>query len=202
MTDLLSALDAAGPADRRSLEARAAETELDLAWSLYCEMAARCDLPVPEEKSPARVKLILKRLADHGGLAKWRYALESIERSRELRGENRRGRKVHIDYVLSAARYVQLLERAAFDQDWGKPRAETGGKPAGRSPLDVLRSATPEEMDVQRRLFGGMAAANITPRQADWYRHQDALRAAGERRRWSMRAPAGWVRPDDPPHTP
>lgn len=191
-------LDEAGPVDKRSLDARAAEAEVTLAWDLYCEMAKRCDLPVPLEKSPGRLKAIRKRLDDHGGIARWRYALEAIEKSRDLRGANARGWKAHLDWFVSPARYVQCLERV-FDQDFGKPlpAAEVrkkGAPPPARDSLDVYRHATTDERDIQQRLFNTIAS-QITQRQADWYRHQDERRAAGHRERWRTMPPKGWMKP-------
>lgn len=100
----------AGPTDdvRAALEA----------WNA---MAALHDLPKAKTLDKARTAGIRKRLAN-GGLARWSEALEAVTRSRHCRGENDRGWKADLDFLLQDKSWRRLLE-GTYGTD-AKPRRE------------------------------------------------------------------------------
>lgn len=205
-------MDSAGPIDSRPAPVRQVEADIQTAYALYNETAARCGLPKAEEGRIAehRHKKLKKRL-EHGGLANWRIALDTIERSRFLRGvAGGRGWKASLDFMLQPDKYQKLLERA-YDQDFGGSEAatrSTAAAGAGRvptepaGPLDKLREATRAELMMMADL-PCFSSRHVTDRQMAWVRHQVALKAAGKRYRWSLIPAAGWEpAPASPPEEP
>jgi hypothetical protein len=190
---LMLPLDEVGHHDRRPAAVIAAETEIDLAFRLYNEMAERCGLAQAELLTDKRRSAMKKRLAD-GGLTRWRFCLETVERSAFLRGiSGGHGTwKAHLDFILQPSSWQKLVERT-YDQKLA-PEAQqsrAASSPTGYA-LDAYRAATVDEQRIHAALFNGMTCSLITDRQAAWHKHQAALRAAGQRQRWTMRAPPGW----------
>lgn len=84
--------------------------EIEMAVSLYNEVARKKFLPIPQKITEARRKKIKARLKDAGGLEGWRKAIEALEASAFLQGHNDRGWKADLDFVLQEKSFTRLLE--------------------------------------------------------------------------------------------
>lgn len=83
--------------------------EVDEAIRLYSEMAQRSGLAVPRAITPARRQRIAARLREHG-LPTWTEAVNRIEASNFCRGQNDRGWRADLDFLLQDKSFVSLLE--------------------------------------------------------------------------------------------
>lgn len=88
-------------------------------WNI---LASGIGLPVATRLTEARKAKLKARLRDCGGISGWDAALEKVKSSQFLRGENDRGWKADIDFLLQESSFTKLME-GSYDAKFG------GGKP-------------------------------------------------------------------------
>lgn len=74
------------------------------------ELAGELGLPKAEVMSKARKAAFLARCREFPGLEPWRRAFASIRGSPFLRGQNDKGWKADIDFLLQAKSFTKLIE--------------------------------------------------------------------------------------------
>jgi len=98
----------------------ASPSDLDAlrAFELYNETAQRAGLATASKLTPQRKRGILARLREHGGTEGWKKALAIIERTPFLLGENERGWRADLDFLLQPTSFTRVVEgsyeRSAF----------------------------------------------------------------------------------------
>jgi uncharacterized protein YdaU (DUF1376 family) len=80
------------------------------AFEAYNVTAAKCGLPLARTMTPQRRKGLIARMRDHGGTEVWRTALDNVERSAFLRGNNPRNWKADLDFMLQPKSFTRLVE--------------------------------------------------------------------------------------------
>jgi hypothetical protein len=93
---------------------------------LWNEMASECGLPRCDVLNATRKRSLAKRLAECAGLDGWRYALAQIRGSPFLLGENDRGWRADIDFVLTQSKFTKLME-GGYDRSSRVQGANAGG---------------------------------------------------------------------------
>lgn len=78
------------------------------AFEAYNAVAEELDLPVAKALTDKRLRAIRARLKEHG-VDSWSVAMEGL-RSPFCRGENDRGWKADLDFVLQPSSYLRLIE--------------------------------------------------------------------------------------------
>lgn len=80
-----------------------------VAFDEFCLIAVECGLSVPAKLTTGRRSALQVRLREHG-IDAWRKAIANIRGSPFLRGENERGWRADLDFVLQAKSFNRLLE--------------------------------------------------------------------------------------------
>lgn len=83
--------------------------EIEKAIEVYSETAARCGLPLPRAITPQRRKKIAGVLRAHG-LDAWTEAVQRMGSSEFCCGQNERGWKGDIDFLLQPKSFMRLIE--------------------------------------------------------------------------------------------
>ena len=110
--------------------------EVQEAFSLYNEMAARCGLAQASVLHDERKDRIGDRMREHGGMAAWKQALANIERSAHLRGKNRDNWTADLDFLIRPARFTKVWEGG-----WGN-----GAHPPSEGPEETPQQRTRRQM--------------------------------------------------------
>lgn len=79
-------------------------------FNAYNELAQRIGLPVARSLTPQRRKSMAARMREHGGFEAWGIALANVERSAFLRGNNNRGWRADLDFLLQASRFAKVVD--------------------------------------------------------------------------------------------
>ena len=111
--------------------------DVDFMFEGWNAMASRIDLPSVESITPARRASAKARLKDHGREAII-AAIERVPRSSFLRGENERGWKANIDWLLRPGSITKLQE-GQFD--------DTDRRSAGQSSRDDRKDGFARALD-------------------------------------------------------
>lgn len=82
---------------------------VQVAFDEFCQVARECGLAVPSKLTASRRSSMQVRLREHG-IDGWRQALTNIRGSPFLLGDNQRGWKADLDFVLQAKSFNRLLE--------------------------------------------------------------------------------------------
>ncbi|QRG06113.1 YdaU family protein [Xanthobacter dioxanivorans] len=104
-----------------------ASLEISEAFQFYNVVADKVGWPKADRLTATRKSGLKARLADCGGSAGWRAALERAGASSFLSGDNDRGWKPNIDFFLQAKSFTKLLE-GAYDRTV-QPRASPSWAP-------------------------------------------------------------------------
>lgn len=102
---------------------------IDEAIEVYSEQALKAGLPVPRKITPDRRRQIDARLREHGGEA-WGEACRRMAASAFCRGENDRGWRADLDFLLQPKSFNRLIEGKYDD----RPTARAG--PVSHQPQD------------------------------------------------------------------
>lgn len=102
-----------------------ANKDLQQAFSEFSEMAKRVGLSVPQRLTVPRRAKLRARLKECGGIDGWRAALQSIESNPFFAGDNQRGWKADLDFMLQEKSFTKLME-GGYDR--GKPSNHPNGK--------------------------------------------------------------------------
>mgnify|MGYP001809868668 CR=1 FL=1 len=124
-----------------SARASKSKGEEQLAFDAYNDLAAEAGLPKAQALNDQRKAKIRQRLGECGGLAGWLDALGKIRGSPFLRGENDRGWKASLDFVLQQSSFTRLME-GSYDQQ-SRSRISKA-KPTIRNGIDILDAVTDE----------------------------------------------------------
>lgn len=84
--------------------------EIQMALSIYNEVARKKFLPIPNKLTDGRRSKLKARLKDAGGLEGWRQAMQNLEASAFLCGQNDKGWKADIDFILQEKSFTRLVE--------------------------------------------------------------------------------------------
>ena len=82
------------------------------AVALWNEVAARRGLSQVSLLSPIRGRGLIARMAQVGGIEGWKAAMVKVDESPFLRGENPKGWRCTLDFVLKAEKFTRLMEGA------------------------------------------------------------------------------------------
>lgn len=107
--------------------AGASPSECLTAFENWNDLALRCGLPQAAKLTPDRQRKIAARLKVYG-LDGWQRALAHIEQSAFLTGQNDRGWRVNLEFVLQPASFAKLHDGA-----YGNGRHADGKPPPGKS---------------------------------------------------------------------
>lgn len=88
---------------------------IDAAVASWNALADRCGLARCQRLTEARRTQLRRRLADCGGISGWMSALEKIEKTPGLLGDNDRGWRANFDFLLQESRFTKLME-GGYDQ--------------------------------------------------------------------------------------
>jgi len=97
-----------------------------LAFDAFNDLAAEIGLPKAQALTTGRRKKITARLDECGGLIGWQDALAKIRGSPFLRGDNDRGWRADLDFILQASSFTKLME-GSYDRTTVQ-RAAAGGQ--------------------------------------------------------------------------
>lgn len=108
------------------------------AFEMWNTLAEELKLPRAQIMTEPRRSGIVSRLKDSGGIDGWAYALSKVRGSKFLRGENDRGWKCDLDFLLMPKRFTKIME-GGYDQS----RPPQSAKPSGNGFAELLQ----EELD-------------------------------------------------------
>ncbi|MFG1183251.1 hypothetical protein [Xanthobacter aminoxidans] len=97
------------------------QEELAEALAAFNRMAAEVGLPEAQGMSRKRRLALKARLRDCGGIAGWRIAMDRVRASPFLRGDNDRGWRASLDFLLKPESFAKLME-GAYDPAPGARR--------------------------------------------------------------------------------
>lgn len=100
-----------------------AHDEIGQAVRDWNDLADEVGLPAVRAVTDARRQALRRRLSEVGGIDGWRMALGQVRGSAFLRGENDRGWRADIDFLLKAKSFTRLIEGAYADRPDAKARA-------------------------------------------------------------------------------
>jgi hypothetical protein len=96
--------------------------DAQIAFELWNELALRIGLSQARTLTPQRRKSLIARMREHGGLPAWRTALANVERSAFLQGENDRGWRADLDFLLTASKFTKVVEGTYGNGAHAKPK--------------------------------------------------------------------------------
>ncbi|MBS4048140.1 MAG: hypothetical protein KG075_17475 [Alphaproteobacteria bacterium] len=101
-----------------------APDEVADAADLWNALARRHSLPTIQLLTDERRSKLRKRLSEAGGLDGWRHALGKVAAAKWMHGENDRGWKADIDFVLQRKSFTRLME-GGYDR--APPKGQDNG---------------------------------------------------------------------------
>jgi biotin operon repressor len=123
-----------------SLSAREAKTDCEekLAFDAFNDLASELGLPKAQTFNASRKAKIKQRLNECGGLIGWMDALAKIRGSPFLCGDNDRGWKANLDFVLQQSSFTRLME-GSYDRQVRQSSSQSPkSKPSLRDGFDML----------------------------------------------------------------
>ena len=93
---------------------RSESADADLLWAIdiFNCMAKEARIPTVQRLTDKRRRALRQRLAECGGLEGWKAACERVRSSRFLTGDNDRGWRANIDFLLRQSSFTSLMEGA------------------------------------------------------------------------------------------
>ena len=91
-------------------------SDVQKAFDNYNVVAESCGLPKARFLTPTRRAKIQKRLRDIGGLDAWNEALAKLEVNTWMHGDNDRGWRASLDFMMQESSLLKLLE-GVYDHD-------------------------------------------------------------------------------------
>ena len=122
-----------------------------LAFNAYNDIASELGLSKAQAMTDERRQKIRQRLNECGGMAGWLTALDRIRQSQFLLGDNDRGWKASLDFILQRASFTRLME-GSYDRQRARQRASTAPRPSIRDGFAILDAVTDEAI----RRAGGL----------------------------------------------
>jgi hypothetical protein len=96
----------------RSDDGPTLSSEVSQAIEEWNTLAEELDLPRAQRLTASRKSKLRARLKDVGGIGGWRAAMEKVREAAFLRGENDRGWKANLDFLLQESSLTKLMEGA------------------------------------------------------------------------------------------
>lgn len=103
------------------------------AVAAFNEVAERCGLPVAQKLTNARRQKLRARLRDCDGLEGWQVAMAKLEATKGLHGDNDRGWKADLDFLLQESKFTKLME-GSYD---GWTGDSAGGEAFGKAEAEA-----------------------------------------------------------------
>lgn len=91
------------------------QCETDQAIEEWNALAEELGLPKVQVVNKPRLRELKNRLKEAGGIEGWRYALDMIRKSSFCQGDNDRGWRANIDFMLRQSRFIKLMEGVYSD---------------------------------------------------------------------------------------
>lgn len=110
----------------KSISSKKESVSIEEAISAYNELADEIGLPKAQRFTESRRTALRLRLEECGGLEGWAVALAKIRGSPFLRGENDRGWRASLDFMLRQSSFTKIME-GAYD------------RPATPDPTEAIR---------------------------------------------------------------
>lgn len=108
-----------------------------LAFDAFNDLAEELGLSKAQAFTDERRTKIRQRLNECGGLSGWMDAMLKIRGSPFLCGDNDRGWKASLDFLLQKSSFTRLME-GSYDQQRGRNRVQTASKLSRREGFDIL----------------------------------------------------------------
>jgi len=105
-------------------------SDVELAFAAYNQAADQADWPKARKPTKRRVSQLKARLADVGGLDKWRAALRRAVGNPFFAGDNDRGWKADLDFFLQEKSFTKLIE-GSYDRKPPSGARATNSRPSG-----------------------------------------------------------------------
>lgn len=118
--------------------------EIDLAIEAYSGMAKRSGLAVPRIVSDVKRAKIASILKTHG-MPIWLEAVEKIGASSFCHGDNERGWKADLEFMLQAKSFARILE-GHYDQRQPSSRGSPNRRETGPEKLERMQRALAQEI--------------------------------------------------------
>lgn len=117
--------------------------EEQLAFEAYNDIAQELGLSKAQALTTERRTKIRQRLNECGGLAGWADALGKIRGSPFLMGENDRGWKASLDFILQRSSFTRLME-GSYDRSPARQQTSTASRNSIRDGFAILDAVTDE----------------------------------------------------------
>lgn len=119
--------------------------EEQLAFEAYNDVAQELGLSKAQVLTNERRNKIRQRLNECGGLAGWADALGKIRGSPFLLGDNDRGWKANLDFILQRASFTRLME-GSYDRSPARQRTSTASRSSRSEGFAILDAVTDKAM--------------------------------------------------------
>lgn len=152
-----------GTSSPSAVDRNATDRHHDLAEAMaaFNRMAAEVGLPEAQGLSRKRQASLRQRLTECGGLEGWRIAMDRVRTSPFLRGDNDRGWRAGLDFLLKTDSFAKLME-GAYDPAPGarRQRAEPVN-PLLAAAASVLAEHPDSEFGQRARTGGYVGGRNL-----------------------------------------
>lgn len=119
------------------------ENDIESCVELYNQTAKKHDLPLAQKITTPRKQKLKARLNDCGGVGGWIAALEKLAASSFCTGNNDRGWRADIDFLLQESSFIKLMEGKYDDRENTK-----------RSDIEIARKSMAEALEKRRQREG------------------------------------------------
>lgn len=130
------------------------QDELAEALAAFNRMAAEVGLPEAQGLSRKRRLALKARLLDCGGIAGWRIAMDRVRSSPFLRGDNDRGWRASLDFLLKAESFAKLMEGAYDPAPGGRRQRPEPRSSMATAMAEVLLEHPDSEFGKRARAAG------------------------------------------------
>lgn len=145
------------------------QDELAEALAVFNRMAAEAGLPEAQGLIRKRRLALKARLRDCGGIAGWRIAMDRLRASPFLRGDNDRGWRASLDFLLKPESFAKLMEGAYDPAPGARRQRPDPGNPLLAAAASVLAEHPDSEFGRRARDagFGGANGGGSSLRGGD-----------------------------------
>lgn len=124
------------------------------ALAAFNRMAAEVGLPEAQGLSRKRRLALKARLRDCGGIVGWRIAMDRVRASPFLRGDNDRGWRASLDFLLKAESFAKLMEGAYDPAPGGRRQRPEPRSSMATAMAEVLLEHPDSEFGKRARAAG------------------------------------------------
>ncbi|MFG1250512.1 hypothetical protein [Xanthobacter flavus] len=130
------------------------QDELAEALAAFNRMAAEVGLPEAQKLIRKRRLALKARLRDCGGIAGWRIAMDRVRASPFLRGDNDRGWRASLDFLLKPESFAKLMEGAYGPAPGGRRQRPEPRSSMATAMAEVLLEHPDSEFGKRARVAG------------------------------------------------